>query len=334
MKNILMPLVIIMVFLQSGSQAEDVNSGKFFKIYDPSISDTEKWYINDHCFIRGIDGVWHLFGITDREPLNPSSNTINFAHATALKLTQSPWDKKPYALTADANAGEKQLWAPHIILHDGTYYMFYCAGSLKGSSKYRIHLATSKDLITWTRHPANPMVVDGYDARDPFILKIGNEWVMYYTATSTPRGGNHIVACCKSNDLIHWGQRSVVFTDTSVGTFGGPTESPQVIRRGEYYYLFIGPRDEKGCEDSYRNTTVFRSKDPFKWTIEDRVGQITAHAVEVVRDVDGQWYISHCGWGQGGVYLAKLNWNDGLDDADTSMAVPVDKSAPLAPKTH
>ena len=83
-----------------------------------------------------------------------------------------------------------------------------------------------------------------------------------------------------------------------------------------------------------RNTTVFRSKDPFKWTIEDRVGQLTAHAVEVVRDVDRQWYVSHCGWEQGGVYLAKLYWNDGLDDADTSIPVRAEKSVSPAPKTH
>lgn len=112
MKNILIAIATIVVFLQSGSRAEDVNSGKFFKIYDASNSETDKWYINDHCFVRDANGLWHLFGITEREPLNPASNTLNFAHATALKLTQSPWEKKPYALTADANAGEKQLWAP------------------------------------------------------------------------------------------------------------------------------------------------------------------------------------------------------------------------------
>jgi hypothetical protein len=73
---------------------------------------------------------------------------------------------------------------------------------------------------------------------------------------------------------------------------------------------------------------------PFDRLREDRVGQLVAHAVEVVRDVDGQWYVSHCGWGQGGVYLAKFYWNDGLDDTDTSMPVPVLKSPPAAPETH
>ena len=114
-------------------------------------------------------------------------------------------------------------------------------------------------MFNWTRHPENPMVVDGYDARDPFILKVGKEWVMYYTATSEPKGGNHIVACRTSPDLIQWGERKTVFTDPSVGKWGGPTESPTVVRRGKFYYLFIGPRDD------YRTTCVYRSDNPFFW---------------------------------------------------------------------
>ncbi len=78
--------------------------------------------------------------------------------------------------------------------------MFYCAGD-EDHTKYKIHLATSKDLKTWTRHPGNPMVVDGFDGRDPFILKVGDEWVMYYTATSKPEGGSHTVKYATSKDL-------------------------------------------------------------------------------------------------------------------------------------
>jgi Asp-tRNA(Asn)/Glu-tRNA(Gln) amidotransferase A subunit family amidase len=33
--------------------------------------------------------------------------------------------------------------------------------------------------------------ISGFDARDPFILRVGDQWVMYYTATSKPEGGNH-----------------------------------------------------------------------------------------------------------------------------------------------
>jgi hypothetical protein len=44
---------------------------RFDKIYDPSIGEKERWYINDHTFIRAQNGQWHLFGITHREPANP-----------------------------------------------------------------------------------------------------------------------------------------------------------------------------------------------------------------------------------------------------------------------
>ena len=103
-----------------------VEAGEFHRIYDPSVGESETWYINDHCFVRR-DGVWHLFGITNHLPII-SYDEDQFAHAIAASLTQSQWEKQPYALVADASQGETQLWAPHVIEHDDVYYMFYCAG--------------------------------------------------------------------------------------------------------------------------------------------------------------------------------------------------------------
>jgi beta-fructofuranosidase len=285
-----------------------VSAGEFMHIYDPSAGEKEKWYINDHCLIFGRDGLWHLFGITHQEPAAPLRERI-FAHATAKTLLQKPWDKQPPALTyaPEPPWDEEHLWAPHVIEVEGTYYMFYCAGA-KDHSKYKLHLATSKDLKNWNRHPKNPMVVDGFDARDPFVMRHGDKWVMYYTANSSPAGGNHVVKCVTSTNLVDWGDTKVVYTDPSNGTYGGPTESPFVVRRGTKYYLFIGPRP------GYDGTDVFVSSDPLQWKIEDKVGHIPAHAAEVVRDMDGKWYVSRCGWGRGGVYLAPLTWKDGLEE--------------------
>jgi arabinan endo-1,5-alpha-L-arabinosidase len=292
-----------------------VKAGDFVKIYDPSVGEKEPWYINDHCFIYG-EGKWHMFGITHQEAADPMHERF-FAHATAATLLQQPWDKQPFALESAEAAPwhEIHLWAPHVILHDGTYYMFYCAGD-NDHSKYKIHLATSKDLKEWTRHPKNPMVVDGFDARDPFVMRHGDEWLLYYTATSKPKEGNHVVACVRSKDLTTWTDKKVVYTDPDKGTFGGPTESPFVVRRGKSYYLFVGPRPD------YNGTDVFVSDDPLKWTIENKVGHIDSHAAEVVRDLDGKWYVSRAGWGQGGLYLAPLTWSDGLNDAETNLPAP------------
>lgn len=296
------------------ADASPFEVGEFVRIYDPSVGESQPWYINDHCFIYGPDNQWHLFGITRQEPMSPADED-NFAHAVSSDLyTKSGWVKKPFALSTDTAAGEAHLWAPYVIEHEGLYYMYYCAGG-KTSHEYQLKLATSKDLYTWQRHPANPMFVDGFDARDPFILRIADKWIMYYTATSKPEGGHHVVCAIESADLIHWGGRRVVFTDPSIGTWAGPTESPFVVHRGGSYYLFIGPRN------GYRGTCVYRSSDPFSWTIEQQVGKIDSHAAEVILDRDGKWYVSHCGWGQGGVYLAPLTWKDDVGNKNNESII-------------
>jgi len=301
------------VFLTGAALADNppphplATCGTFVKVYDPSIGEKSPWYINDHCFIQARDGAWHMFGITRPEPARPMEE-IHLAHATAKTLRQQPWDKQPFALDVARNPpwNEVHLWAPDVVFYDGLYYMYYCAGD-KDHTKYKIHLATSPDLQTWTRSPKNPMVVDGFDARDPFILRVNHQWVMYYTATSEPTRGHHVVACVTSDDLLTWTNRKIVFTDPSIGSGAGPTESPFVVQRGNAWYLFIGPRG------GYDGTDMFVSHDPFHWNLADKAGHFPAHAAEVVQDTDGQWYISRAGWGKGGLYLAPLTWHDGLE---------------------
>jgi beta-fructofuranosidase len=294
-----------------------VQAGPFELVYDPSVGEDEAWYVNDHTFVRGDDGVWHLIGITHAEPAAPHDE-VHLAHATAPSL-HGPWTKQPFATSVDAAAGETLLWAPHVIGHDGRFWMFVCAGG-PSMDAYRIHLATSDDGTTWTRHPANPLLVDGYEARDPMVLRVGERWVMYYTATSSPTGGHFIVAAVTSDDLVHWSDRREVYRDACTGTFGGGTESPFVVERSGRWYLFLGP-DWQGLLDaleqtgrydpaSYRRTRVLVSDDPFSFDAADEVGRIDAHAAEVIVDEDGATWISHCGWGQGGVFVAPLEWTD------------------------
>jgi beta-fructofuranosidase len=292
-----------------------VHAGRFERIYDPSIGEREPWYVNDHTFVRDPAGTWHLIGITHAEPAAPHEE-VHLAHATAPAL-HGPWTKQPFALTADPSLGEAVLWAPHVIHHDDRFWMFVCGGG-PSMDAYRIQLAVSEDCTTWTRHPENPMLVDGYEARDPMVLRVGERWVMYYTATSTPAGGHFIVAAVTSDDLVHWGDRREVYRDPCRGTFGGGTESPFVVERDGRYHLFIGP-DWQGILDTleqtgrydpgaYRRSRVLVSDDPFHFDAADQVGRIDAHAAEVIVDEAGSTWVSHCGWGQGGVFLAPLHW--------------------------
>lgn len=273
----------------------------FVRVFDPSQGEKQACYINDHCFIRADSGTWHLFGITATEPAKPSQERF-LLHATAPQLL-GPWTKHAPVMHVDRAAGETVIWAPAIVKHDGLYWMFYCGGG-RSDTQFQIDAATSSDLWTWKRSSANPLLVDGYDARDPMVVRVGSQWILYYCATEHPDGGHHVVKAVTSPDLIHWHDRSIVFRSLDVGTFGGPTESPFVVARNNRYYLFL-------CtNEPYNNTAVYVSDSPFHWNPKDVVLRFGAHAAEVVDVGNGKWFISSAGWGQGGLYLSTLTWSD------------------------
>jgi arabinan endo-1,5-alpha-L-arabinosidase len=164
-----------------------------------------------------------------------------------------------------------------------------------------MRLATSSDLYEWTR-VREPLFEDGAWARDPFVIRIGEQWVMYYTATSKPtEHSNFVVAYRLSDDLLHWGPRKIAFTDPMKGMAAGPTESPFVVQRPEGFYLFLSVRGD------YNNSEAFFSRSPFHFEVEP-LSALPVHAGELVQDVDGAWYISHCGWDAFGLFLAPLQW--------------------------
>ena len=124
------------------------------------------------------------------------------------------------------------------------------------------------------------MVVDGFEARDPMVLWVDDRWVMYYTATSEPRGGAHVVAATESDDLVHWTGRHIVYRDEMTGTGAGPTESPFVCRaRRSTSTCSSGRIGKASCartsrpgrydRAAYRRTRVLiQSRDPLHFDLD------------------------------------------------------------------
>ncbi|MEU7033872.1 family 43 glycosylhydrolase [Streptomyces sp. NPDC046237] len=277
-----------------------VGAGPFTYVHDPSTSNGPR-YLNDHTLVHAR-GRWHLFGIVgDSAPRGESPDSsaeISFAHASAPS-PHGPWTSHADALTVDPSYfGEEHLWAPHVVEADGRFWMFYAAGGERGAA---INLATSTDLFTWTREPSGPLF-RGLAARDPMVLRVGGEWVMYYTELSDV-GGHHVVAYRRSADLLRWSEPGVAFTDASTDATVSVTESPYVVQRDGWYYLFIGPRN------GYEGTDVLASRDPFRFELAGYAGHVPGHAVEVVADGE-RWYVSAAGWFRNGLYVAPLYWRD------------------------
>ena len=99
----------------------------------------------------------------------------------------------------------------------------------------------------------------------------------------------------------------------------GPTESPFVVEHDGRWFLLIGPdwdgllrsKAETGHYDmaAYRRTRVLDERRPD--VVRPRRPGRTPSTPTPPRSSstsDGDWWVSHCGWGQGGVHLARLIW--------------------------
>ena len=99
------------------------------------------------------DGYYHLFFIRNNTTLTADSTETDFGHAISTDLYH--WTQLPIVLTVDRGEWDNtHLWAPHVFLHDGLWWMFY-TGVTNWPGKYeqtqRIGVAVSSDLVGWDR---------------------------------------------------------------------------------------------------------------------------------------------------------------------------------------
>jgi beta-fructofuranosidase len=117
----------------------------------------------------------------------------------------------------------------------------------------RIGLATSTDLVHWTKHPANPLIVADprrYELldldlwhdqawRDPWVFRHPEDGDFHAFITARvnqgPPEGRGVIAHARSDDLIHW---EVLPPVTEPGDFGH-MEVPQLVEIESRHYLLF-----------------------------------------------------------------------------------------------
>ncbi len=150
------------------------------------------------------------------------------------------------------------LYKPFVMPHAGEFWMFYNAYGTKDHCE-QIGVATAKNLEgPWQRHPDNPLLRKGDPRRDrddriigdPWIMRQGDTWEMYYFAFD----GRHAREClATSTDLLRWTKSPFnPIMDAGVeGTYdSGHCHKPSIVVKDGVYYHFVtacGP-DGKGGE--------------------------------------------------------------------------------------
>jgi predicted GH43/DUF377 family glycosyl hydrolase len=198
-------------------------------------------------FYSGYDGrVWHTGLATSRDGLE--------------------WSKLAKILSPDAAAWEGGYIAANgTALYDaGTFRYWYQGGNVP-----QIGLARSDDGLTWIRH--GPPVLrpgprgswDERGAADPYVIRIGNFFYMYYLGQDRARRQRLGVA--RSQDGISWEKHlgnpvldlgePGMFDETGLG-------EPAVWSQHGWYWMLYTARDR----NEERRLGLAQSRDGIRWS--------------------------------------------------------------------
>ena len=170
------------------------------------------------------------------------------------------WKALPAAIrTSDPGEGpdDDMIYTMSVTERDGTYYMVYTAlGRAEAGRIQRIAVATSPDLVRWTKHSGNPVAEADprwYEAepppggrvswRDPKPIRVGDTF--YAVVCGREKAGPFLRRGCAalmaSDDLLNWEVRPPLFAPRRYWDL----ECPQVFTVDEQYYLTAGIMEDR-----------------------------------------------------------------------------------------
>jgi beta-fructofuranosidase len=126
-----------------------------------------------------------------------------------------------------------------ILKVDDVYHMFSC---IFPDNRQIICHATSRDLLTWEKHPeddfeADPAVYEPGDWRDPFVFwnaDASQYWMLMAARERSPLGRSGCVGLCVSADLKKWEARPPFFSPyLNISAL----ECPDLFQIGDWWYL-------------------------------------------------------------------------------------------------
>jgi beta-fructofuranosidase len=266
------------------------------------------------CWLADTGSEFHLFFLQAPRSLGDQlarhwSATVG--HAVSTDLHQ--WHDMGTVLEAGPAGSFEDMapWTGSVIEHDGTWHMYYTGTRrIDEGVEQRVALATSVDLATWTRHPANPVIeLDprwyervGFDAwRDPWVVRDPDGDGFHALITARARHGpddaRGVIGHAWSADLLSWEVRPPL---SEPGEFGH-LEVPQAeIVDGTPVLLFsvasdrfsAGRRARVPAEEAGTYIAVGRSLlGPWDIAGARRLQLPDVYAARIVQDRTGAWQV-------------------------------------------
>lgn len=279
----------------------------------------DKWLWDFWLAQAGPD--YHLFYLQAPRALGDPEHRhwhVSVGHAISHDLRR--WEVLPDAL-APGPAGawdDYTTWTGSVFPDDGGWAMLYTGTSRsEGGLVQRVGLARSEDLVTWRRHPGNPVLAADhrlYEAldreawheeawRDPWVFRHPRSGVLHALVTARSRAGDPagrgVIGLARASSPADW---EVLPPITRPGAHGH-MEVPQLVGLGgRWHLLYSVPARSPGAGTAWAGapptaslagTHLLSADDPlgpFEWEthavlLADRVG--TWYGAKLIEAPDG-----------------------------------------------
>jgi beta-fructofuranosidase len=161
-------------------------------------------FMNDPNGLIQWQGRYHLF--YQYNPEGPFPGPKHWGHAVSTDLVH--WDDLPIALSPTPDGPDEDgCWSGYAVQHDGAVTVVYTG--VRGAAQLPC-VATSRDpdLVTWTKHPGNPVIaappsdLDILIFRDHAVWQGNGAWFQLVGSGFADAGGTALLY--RSTDLINW----------------------------------------------------------------------------------------------------------------------------------
>lgn len=196
-----------------------------------------------------------------------SSTDVNGFNDIALYTSDDLLIWTPQGIVIDKGTG---LWDNTLLLHPttvkigSTWYMYYSAKN--AALKYNIGLATSTDLVNWTKHASNPIYTTATGAYSPCVIQIGSTYYMYYW--NAVIGAGALMEYATSSDGVTWTYGGIALPTPTATEWDYDASNmrlidPSVIRNSNGIYEMIytfskGSFQQLGHAVSYDGQTWYK----------------------------------------------------------------------------
>jgi len=134
-------------------------------------------------FVLQHAGRYYAFGTTGE---GRTSDGRVFTLLTSTNLVD--WQALGGALTPPPGTDGAQFWAPEVVQHDGTFYMYYSrgGGAIGAEVGHRLHVATSRQPQGPYTEVAQLTVADSPFTIDPHAFRdTDGQWYLFYARDFT-----------------------------------------------------------------------------------------------------------------------------------------------------